>query len=146
MRAVWFARPVIFCATGRVPTVIDQLFAVLTDPARMPEWLPGCGGVVSDAPIGQGVYIRARFRSRVTEFVIVDYAPPYRFGWAERGQRRGWRLWFRLNVADTGTALTICEVWAPASLGAWVWGHLIRRRHPERHVEQILERLRPIVP
>ncbi len=118
MPDVPFARPVTFCATGRVPGVIDNVFAALTDPARMPAWLPGCGGAVSDDPIGQGVHIRARFRSRVTEFVVVDYAPPHRFGWAERGQRRGWRLWFRLNATAGGTALTICEVWAPASLGA----------------------------
>jgi uncharacterized protein YndB with AHSA1/START domain len=140
-----FARPVTFCATGRVPGLIDTVFAVLTNPARMPEWLPGCGGAASDDPIGQGVHIGARFRSRVTEFVVVDYAPPHRFGWAERGQRRGWRLWFRLNAADGETALTICEVWAPTSFGAWVWGHVIRRRHPERDVQQILERLRHIL-
>lgn len=107
----------------------------------MPEWLPGCGGAVSDAPIDRGVRLRARFGRRVTEFEIVDYAPPYRFGWVERGQRRGWRVWFRLTAAESGTTLTLCEVWAPASLSAWVWGHVIRRRHPERHVEQILERL-----
>jgi uncharacterized protein YndB with AHSA1/START domain len=138
------ARPVTFCATGRVPGGIENVFATLTDPARMPEWLPGCSGGASDDPIGNGMHIRARFGSRVTEFVVVDYAPHYRFGWAERGQRKGWRLWFRLNAEAHETAVTICEVWAPASLGAWVWGRLIRRRHPERHVEQILERLRRI--
>ncbi|HEX4601530.1 MAG TPA: hypothetical protein VH116_09095 [Gemmatimonadales bacterium] len=140
-RVVPFARPVSFYAAGRVPTEIDGLFALLTTPARMPEWLPGCDGAASDGPIEQGVPIRARFGSRVTEFDVVDFVPPYRFGWAERGQRRGWRLWFRLNAADRGTALTICEVWAPATLAAWLWGRLIRRRHPQRHIEQILARL-----
>ncbi|HEX4574791.1 MAG TPA: SRPBCC family protein [Gemmatimonadales bacterium] len=140
-RGASFARPVSFYATGRVPAGIDALFALLTDPARMPEWLPGCDAAVSDGPIGQGVHIRARFGSRVTEFDVVDHVPPHRFGWAERGQRKGWRLWFRLNPADSGTAVTIGEVWAPASLTAWVWGQLIRRRQPQRHIEEILARL-----
>jgi uncharacterized protein YndB with AHSA1/START domain len=119
------ARPVTFCVTGRVPGGIENVFAALTDPARMPEWLPHCDGAVSDDPIGQGVHIRARFMSRVTEFVVVDYTPPYRFGWTERGQRKGWRLWFRLNAAASETAVTICKVWAPASLGASLRGRLI---------------------
>jgi hypothetical protein len=146
MRAPLIPRPVTFCATGEVAAAIADVFAVLTDLARMPAWLPGCGGAASDDPIGPGVHIRAHFRSRVTEFVVIDYAPPFRFGWTERGQRKGWRLWFRLNAATRGTDLTICEVWAPSSLSAWVWGRLIRRRRPERHVQQVLERMRRIFP
>ena len=139
-------RPVSYCATGRVPGEIQRAFAVLTDPARMPQWLPGCGAAVSDDPIAPGVHIRVRFRSRVTDFEVIDHAPPHRYGWAERGQRTGWRVWFRLDGAAPGeTALTVCEVWTPASLGARLWGHLIRRRRPERHVAQILDRLRHIL-
>jgi uncharacterized protein YndB with AHSA1/START domain len=141
-----FARPVTFCATGHVAAPIDQVFEVLTDPARMPEWLPGCNRAVAAGMVRQGARIEARFPgSRVTVFEVVDYAPPYRFGWVERGQRNGWRLWFRLNATGSATAATICEVWAPTSLAAWLWGKLIRRRHAERHVGVILGKLRSIV-
>jgi uncharacterized protein YndB with AHSA1/START domain len=141
------ARPVTFCATGQVPAAIDLVFAVLTDPTRMPDWLPGCTRAEITDLMRQGARIQARFpRNRVTEFEVVDYAPPYRFGWVERGQRNGWRLWFRLNATGRATAVTICEVWAPTSVAAWVWGKLIRRRHPERQVGAILATLQSIVP
>lgn len=135
-----------YYATGQVPAPIDQVFGVLTDPARMPEWLPGCDRAVTQGFVGQGARIQARFPgSRMTEFEVVDYAPPHRFGWVERGQRNGWRLWFRLNATGGATAVTICEVWAPTSLAAWVWGKLVRRRHAQRQVGLILENLQAII-
>src|SRR5437763_5330450 len=38
-------RPVSFTYTGTVGAPIDKVFALITDPARMPEWLPGCQSV-----------------------------------------------------------------------------------------------------
>jgi len=126
---------------GRVPAPIATVFTLLTTPERMEEWLPGCGGAVSDTPLANGVHVRARFGARVTEFVVIDFSPPYRFGWTEHGARRGWRVWFRLDAEGMETTITVCEVWAPTSVGARLWGHVLGRRHPKRHVQQILERL-----
>src|SRR2546427_9501140 len=38
-------RPVSFTYSGTVGAPIDRVFALITDPGRMPEWLPGCRSV-----------------------------------------------------------------------------------------------------
>jgi hypothetical protein len=81
----------------------------------------------------------------MAQFEITDYIPPSSFGWAERGQRRSSTLGFRLYPVGASTTVTVREVWAPTSLIAWAWGRLISRRHPQRHVALILERLRTTV-
>src|SRR2546428_7465402 len=35
--------PVSFTYSARVPAPIDKVFALISDPMRMPEWLPRCG-------------------------------------------------------------------------------------------------------
>jgi uncharacterized protein YndB with AHSA1/START domain len=132
-------------AVDRIPAGIDRVFTMLTNADRIPEWLPGCEAAHSDAAVHAGVRIRARFKHRIAEFEILDYSPPDRFGWAERGQRKTSTLSFRLYPVGSSTTVTVREVWAPASLAAWVWGHLVARRNPRRHVERILENLRRLV-
>jgi len=80
-----------------VPAPIERVFAVLTDPARIAQWLPGCGGVESPVPLRKGVRFKARFGNRETEFEVVDFAPPTAFGLVERGERDGWKTLFRLD-------------------------------------------------
>jgi uncharacterized protein YndB with AHSA1/START domain len=138
-------RPVSYAAVDRLPAVIQHVFTVLTDPDRIPEWLPGCDGAHTDEPIKRGVYIKARFGKRMAQFEITDYAPPTSFGWSERGQRRSSTLGFRLYAVGSSTTVTVSEVWAPTSLAAWAWGRLISRRNPQRHVALILEKLRTTV-
>src|SRR2546425_5096239 len=74
-----------------LPVSIERVFALLTDPSRMAEWLPGCAGTQSDKPLRKGVRFKVRFGQRMTEFEVVDFTPPTTFGWVERGERNGWK-------------------------------------------------------
>lgn len=138
-------RSISYAAVDRLSAGIDRVFAVLTNPDRMPEWLPGCEAAQSDNPVEKGTRIRARFSSRITEFEVTDCVPPNSFGWAERGQRRSSTLRFRLSSVGSWTTVAVHEVWAPTSLAGWAWGLLISRRNPQRHVALILEGLRTTV-
>ena len=138
-------RSVTYAAVDRLPAAAELVFAALTDPDRIPEWLPGCEAAHSDGPVEKGTRIRARFRARLTEFEVTDCVPPTRFGWAERGQRRSSALEFQLYPVGSSTTVKVREVWAPRTLAGWAWGRLVARRNPQRHIELLLERLRTTV-
>src|SRR6266849_9670106 len=138
-------RPVAHTLIDTVEAPMVRVFALLTSPGRFPDWLPGCTGVEYEAPLRQGARFKARFGERVTEFEIVDFAPPATFGWVERGQRKGTRLFLRLDSSGSTTAVTIREVWTPRSFGAWVRGHFFERRKVQRRLRNILENLRTLL-
>lgn len=138
-------RPVSHSLVEQLPASIDRVFAVLADPARVPDWLPGCSAAQSDGPLQNGARLRVRFKKRVSEFEVRDYAPPRSFGLAERGQRKSSELLFGLESRGGSTTVTVREIWSPTSPGAWVRGRLIPRRNPRRYLATILENLRRIV-
>jgi len=138
-------RPVIHTLIDSVRAPIVQVFALLTDPARIAKWLPGCDGAESEGPLRKGARFKARFGQRTTEFEIVDFAPPATFGWVERGQRKGARLFLRLDSSGANTAVTVREVWIPRSFGAWVRGRFLERRKVQRRLHNILENLRTLL-
>src|SRR6266571_4704566 len=113
-----------------LPVSIERVFALLTDPSRMAEWLPGCAGTQSDKPLRKGVRFKVRFGQRMTEFEVVDFTPPTTFGWVERGERNGWKTFFRLDPTAESTAVTVRDVWAPRSLVSWLRGRLFEERRP----------------
>src|SRR5438309_6682019 len=77
-------RPVSHTLINSIRAPIDRVFALLTDPGRIAQWLPGCDGVQSAGPLRKGARFTARFGARQTEFEIVDFTPPSTFGWVER--------------------------------------------------------------
>ena len=138
-------RPLTQTFTHSVPAPVEQVFALLTDPGRIAAWLPGCTGVQSDGALKQGARFKARFGDRVTEFEVVDYARPAALAWAERGARKGRRMFFRLVALGESTAVTIRDASIPQSRGAWLRARLWDRRSDYRHLGQILQRLRAVV-
>src|SRR2546429_9304433 len=100
-------RPVSRTVIQTVPVSIERVFALLTDPGRMAEWLPGCAGTQTDKPLKKGVRFKVRFGERTTEFEVVDFTPPTTFGWVERGERNGWKTFFRLDPSAASTAVTV---------------------------------------
>src|SRR3989475_11184548 len=120
-----------------LPVSIERIFALLTDPSRMAEWLPGCAGTQSDKPLRKGVRFKVRFGQRMTEFEVVDFAPPTTFGWVERGGRNGWKTFFRLDPSAQSTAVTVRDVWAPRTLIAWLRGRLFEKRRVNTQLEAI---------
>ncbi len=114
--------PVSHALIDRVRAPVDRVFALLSDPARMPEWLPGCTAVEAEGQLKHGARFKVRFGTRLTEFEIVDFAPPNTFGWVERRQRMGSKTFFRLDSVGGSTSVTVRDEWAPHSLSAWVPG------------------------
>ncbi len=128
-----------------VPVSIERVFALLTDPSRMAEWLPGCAGTQSDKPLRKGVRFKVRFGQRMTEFEVVDFTPPTTFGWVERGERNGWKTFFRLDPTAESTAVTVRDVWAPRSLVSWLRGRLFEKRRVDSQLDAILSNVRKIL-
>src|SRR3989440_10415654 len=138
-------RPVSRTVIQTAHVSIERVFARLTAPRRMAEWLPGCAGTQSDKPLRKGVGFKVRFGQRMTEFEVVDFTPPTAFGWVERGERNGWKTFFRLDRAAESTAVTVRDVWAPRSLIAWLRGRLFEKRRAESQLDAILSNVRKIL-
>ena len=138
-------RPVSRTVIQTLPVSIERVFALLTDPSRMAEWLPGCAGTQSDKPLRKGVRFKVRFGQRMTEFEVVDFTPPTTFGWVERGERNGWKTFFRLDPTAESTAVTVRDVWAPRSLVSWLRGRLFEKRRVDSQLDAILSNVRKIL-
>ena len=138
-------RPVAHTLIESVQVPMAQIFAFLTSPGRMPDWLPDCTGVEYEAPLRRGARFTARFGHRVTEFEVVDLNPGHTFGWVEYGQRIGAKVFFRLDQAGEATSITIQIVWKPRSLLAWIRGRLFSKRNVQRQVAKTIENLRKLL-
>src|SRR5438552_10458705 len=139
-------RPASRTVIQTVPVPIERVFALLTDPNRMAEWLPGCGGTQSDKPLRKGVRFKVRFGQRMTEFEVVDFAPPTTFGWVERGGRNGWKTFFRLDPSAQSTAVTVRDVWAPRTLIAWLRSRIFEKARAHCPPAAVLATVRPLLP
>src|SRR2546428_13375217 len=128
-------RPVRHALINSVRAPVDRVFALLTDPQRIAQWLPGCDGVQSQGPLKKGARFTARFGARQTEFEIVDFTPPTTFAWAERGQRKGWKTFFRLDAGAGATALTIRDGWTPRSLPGRPGGRVFETSRGPRQLQ-----------
>jgi uncharacterized protein YndB with AHSA1/START domain len=124
---------------------IDQVFALVSDPHQMTTWLPDCTAVETAEPLRKGRRLTVHFGPRITEFEIVDFAPPRTFGWIERGLRKGAKTFFQLDAAGTSTAVTIRDVWIPPSVAAWLRARVRPKRQGPRQLKQILENLRKLL-
>ena len=86
-------RPIAFTYTGTVGVPIDEVFELLTDPTRMPEWLPSCTAAVPGPKRrGKGDRHRLHFerQGRKTDAVIevIEYERPTSYSWVEIIHRR----------------------------------------------------------
>ena len=138
-------RPVVHTLIDKVRAPIERVFTLLTDPARMAEWLPGCSGAEASGPVKKGARIKPHFGARVSEFEVVDFVPPRTFGWTERGQRRGSKTFFRLDQAGDATSITVQIVWVPSSLFAWLRGRFFPKRDVQRQLSTTLANLRGVL-
>jgi uncharacterized protein YndB with AHSA1/START domain len=138
-------RPVSHTFVDSVSAPVAQVFALITDPGRIAKWLPGCDAIESAAPFKKGVRFKARFGERMSEFEIVDFAAPATFGWTERGQRKGTKLFLRLDATGTTTAVTVREISTPRGFFGWVRGRFFERRHVQRRLQTIVQNLRTLL-
>ncbi len=67
--------------------------------------------------------------------------PPSTFGWVERGQRKGWKTFFRLDANAGSTAVTIRDVWMPQSFAGWLRGRFLEKRRVQNQLKIMLDNL-----
>jgi hypothetical protein len=115
---------------------METVFAILSDPNRIPAWLPGCRAVGGAALIHRGVWLDVRFDERTSSFQITDFHPPFSFAWVERGAREGSRTSFQLGFVAGTTAIRLQQV------------SILRasqeRRNPKRQLDLTLQNLRKL--
>jgi uncharacterized protein YndB with AHSA1/START domain len=135
-------RPVATTFAARVAAPLEKVFALLTDPARIPQWLPGCRDVSPHTPIVKGSRLTVRFPKTSTTFEIVELTPPTGFGWADREGRPGSQTYFKLEFGGSMTVVTMKDVWTPQSLGHLLRGRFLSRRNTRRMFEGMIDNLR----
>lgn len=128
---------------AQVGAPIERVFSVLTDPSRMPEWLPMCESAEADGPVRRGAKVRVQFADRRhSVFEVVDFQAPSTFGWVEHGGREGAKTFFRLDFNGGATAITMKDVWQPPSFLAWVKARLFPKRNTARQMDRAVQSLR----
>ncbi len=143
-------RPVTVTFSGTIGAPIEKVFALLTDPARLPDWLPHCQAVKAGNPErGKGEHWRLLFHNGLrkidVEIEIIDYSPPYTFGWVEHRRRAGTKHFFKLQFSGGATRITMKHSWTAPNLRAWLLGHLYRRRNAKRMFDGLLQNLRKLL-
>ncbi|MGH7529568.1 MAG: SRPBCC family protein [Gemmatimonadales bacterium] len=140
--------PVSFTYSGVVQVPIDRVFDLISDPLRMPEWLPRCIAVKPSAPERQGkgarytvTFQRDAIRHE-SVIEIIEYSPPHGFGWVEIYHRVGSKTFFGLGFAGGSTKVTMKHIWRPTGLRSWLNGQFYRRRNAHRMFEGLINNLR----
>ncbi len=140
-------RPVSLTYSGLVGVSIEDVFQLISDPARMPEWLPNCTAVVpGPGRKGKGDRHRLHFErnGRKADAVIevIEFVPPTSYGWVEIIYRRGSKTFFKLEFQGGVTRITMKHVWVPAGWRAWLLGQFYRRRNAHQMFDGLLQNLR----
>ncbi len=139
-----------FTYSGTIAAPMEKVYAVLTDPTQMPDWLPSCKAVQAPRE-GRGKGERWMLRmidahGPVTvEIEIVDFSPPSTFGWVEHRRRAGAKTFFKLEFGGGTTRITMKHVWTPETWRAWILGQFFRRRNATRLFDGLLQNLRKVL-
>jgi len=128
-----------------IPAPIERVFELLTNPAHIPKWLPGCKSVEPPAQLHKGSTLSVGFGTRAAEFEIVELAVPSSFGWIERKGRPGNHMYFSLAFSGGSTILGMKAIWQARGLWARLFGEVSRRRDAKRFCEGVVNNLRRIV-
>ena len=123
---------------------MSELFDLLTDPARIPTWMPHCRAAKCDGPLRKKSRVTLEFGRRSIELVIIAFAAPATLGWAETGPRKGAQTFFQLDFGGGTTTLTFKEVWPEGGLKSWLLGNLFRRRNAKKRFDGMIQNLRNI--
>ena len=128
-----------------VPAPIEEVFELLTSPANIPKWLPGCQSVEPPTALRKGSRLRVGFGTRAAEFEIVELTVPSNFGWIERKGRPGNHVYFSLGFGGGSTNLAMKAIWESRGLWARLFGELSRRNDAKRFFAGVVNNLRKIV-
>src|SRR6266699_3034554 len=127
--------PTTYQFSGAIGARVESVFALLTDPARFPDWLPGCRGAKGSGPLKKGarfaIQLRTPLRTREIQIEVIEFIPPNTF--------------FKLQFGGGSTAVTMKHIWAPRGIGAWLRGAMFRRRQLEKQFDGALQKFRKIL-
>lgn len=96
----------------------ETVWAIMTDFARCPEWMPGIEAVAAkdDRPLGAGkvftVTMSTRGRGRERDMTLSDWSPPSRFALSSQEGGVTANYTYRLEPEGSGTRVTLhgaCE-------------------------------------
>lgn len=128
-----------------IPAPIDEVFELLTNPANIPKWLPGCQSVDPPTALRKGSRLRVGFGTRAAEFEIVELTVPSNFGWIERKGRPGNHVYFSLGFGGGSTKFAMKSIWEAKGLWARLFGEVSRRKDAKRFFDGVVNNLRRIV-
>ena len=128
-----------------IPAPIEEVFELLTNPAHIPKWLPGCQSVEPPTQLRKGSHLRVGFGTRAAEFEIVELTVPSNFGWIERRGRPGNHMYFNLGFSGGSTKLAMKSIWEAKGWWARLFGELSRRKDAKRFFDGVVNNLRRIV-
>lgn len=132
--------------SGTIAAPIDDVFRLLTDPKRIPEWLPSCTEVAAPGPsLTKGMRftmaIAANRGPREVVAEVIEYAPPTIFGWAEQGPRRNAKTFYRLKFNGSSTGISVQYLTTPSGLLGRLRAALLTRRQTARLFERSIQNL-----
>ena len=134
-----------FTLRASIPAPIERVFELLTTPAQIPKWLPGCKSVEPATEMRKGSRLVVGFGTRAAEFEVVELAVPQSFGWIERKGRPGNHMYFSLAFSGGSTILGMKAIWQARGLWARLFGGMSRRKDARRFCEGVVNNLRRIV-
>jgi len=132
-----------FTFTATIPAPMAELFDILSDPARIPEWMPHCRAAKCDGPLRKKSRVTLEFGRRTIELVITAFTAPTTLGWTEHSPRDGAQLFFQLAFGGGTTTLTVKEVWPGSGLRGLL-GRLLGRRNAKKRFDAMVQNLRKI--
>jgi uncharacterized protein YndB with AHSA1/START domain len=141
--------PVSFTYSASVPAPIDRVFALISEPLRMPEWLPNCVAVretTGRKAVGKGARYKLTFQRHTHQhesvIEIIDFSVPHTFGWVEIYHRAGSKTFFALGFAGGSTKVSLKHIWHPSGFRSWLNGQFYRRRNAHRMFSGLINNLR----
>jgi uncharacterized protein YndB with AHSA1/START domain len=134
-----------FTLRSSIPAPIERVFELLTNPAQIPQWLPGCKSVEPPTQLRKGSRLVVGFGTRAAEFEVVELTVPSNFGWIERKGRPGNHVYFNLAFNGGSTNLAMKAIWQSRGWWSRLFGELSRRKDAKRFFEGVVNNLRRIV-
>jgi uncharacterized protein YndB with AHSA1/START domain len=146
---------------GDIPASPEEVWAVVTDPKRAPEWFTFAERVeVLDGPDGVGQTQRqhGRWGKRVAEVdrEITEYDPPHAYAWRHIAERldgkpapvfaRSTRFRISLEPSPTGTLVCLHSAQEPASATKGLVMRAFGTREVASHLTRSLDRLAVLFP
>jgi uncharacterized protein YndB with AHSA1/START domain len=136
--------------SGTIAAPIDDVFHALTDPTRIPQWLPSCAEVrTPSGSLSKGTQFRILFSSgrsrREAIAEVIEFSPPTIFGWTETTGRRNTKTFYRLQFNGSSTGVVMQHVIASGGLLGRLRGALFTRRETARQFSQSLQNLQKIL-